>query len=54
MYIGPLHDRTFLNSLLIHLKEPETPALYGTHARMLGMSTVISEVSSKRVVWWEK
>ncbi|KAI3660194.1 hypothetical protein MP638_004468 [Amoeboaphelidium occidentale] len=40
---APIHDKTFVSSLISHLKETDSAKLYGTHARMLGMSTVISE-----------
>jgi tRNA (guanine26-N2/guanine27-N2)-dimethyltransferase len=43
MYYGPIHDQDFMASLLEHLRQDETASLYGTHARMLGIATLMSE-----------
>jgi tRNA (guanine26-N2/guanine27-N2)-dimethyltransferase len=37
-----IHDKEFVRKMLIHVKNSNTE-VYGTHARMLGMLTVISE-----------
>lgn len=43
-YTGPLHDEEFVKRLVHSLNQPEASTLYGTHSRMLGMMTVVSEV----------
>ncbi|KAJ3121995.1 tRNA methyltransferase 1 [Nowakowskiella sp. JEL0407] len=46
MWLGPLHNKEFVSKWLEHIKNSNTDK-YGTHARMLGMVTVISEVGNE-------
>lgn len=43
VYLDPIHEKSFIFSLLAQLKDC-SEELYGTHSRMLGMVTMISEV----------
>lgn len=40
-WLDPIHSKPFVQRMLAHARSTTT---YGTHARMMGMLTVISEV----------
>ncbi|KAI9249791.1 N2,N2-dimethylguanosine tRNA methyltransferase [Phascolomyces articulosus] len=46
---APLHDKEFVNKMLEHVKENESN--YGTHTRMKGMLSVISEELDTPLYW---
>jgi tRNA (guanine26-N2/guanine27-N2)-dimethyltransferase len=48
IYSGPLHDNTFVTDMLSYVKENQEK--FGTQTRMIGMLSVISEVTLRILI----